>query len=181
MCSGKPSSALKPIEEVCGHLVISVTTCLPMRMAHMHLTDSGVHISAGTAEADNAAEEEDLESEDGDPDAGIGMSAPNKAAAKAAGSQKIAPASASKAIEQQQHRTRAKESAGFEEVPLGAGGAGGRGVDSSDDSDSDSDAGLAEMDDNSRAEVCDTHPLLVPRLPWMLARESHISPAARAC
>ena len=166
LCAAAGSLARgSPLRRCAVTLVTSVTTCLPTRMARMHLSDSGGHLSAGTAEADIAAEEEDLESEDGDPDAGIGVLAPDNAAAKPARSQETAPASASKAIEQQQQRTRAKESAGFEEVPLGAGGAGGRGLDSSDDSDSDSDAGLAQMDDNSRAEVCDSHPLLLPRLP----------------
>ena len=55
----------------------------------------------------------------------------------------------------QQLQSRAKEHAGFEEVPLQANGAR-----SSDDSDSDSDAGLAEMDDHSRAEVCVCQSLL---------------------
>ena len=52
---------------------------------------------------------------------------------------------------QQQHR-HGEEDAGFQEVPLQMNGAGGRHAgDSSDDSDSD--AGMAEMDDHSRAEV----------------------------
>jgi hypothetical protein len=139
-------------------------------MARMHACNSVVPISAGTATADIASGEEDKKEEDGDADAGIRVLTPDKAAAKAAGTLKAAPASASKAIvQQQQHqqqkRARGDESAGFEEVPLGADGAGSRGADSSGDSDSDSDAGLAKMDDHSRAEVCNCYPLLSPQLP----------------
>ncbi len=103
------------------------------------------------------------EGEDADPDAGVGVLAPGKAAAKAA--QQKAGDSKQKQIQAntgagdlavpsvpaepgQRAQSQAKEHVGFEEVPMQMNGAG-----SSDDSDSDSDAGLAEMDDHSRAEV----------------------------
>lgn len=124
--------------------------------------------------------EEVLEEEDADSDAGVGVLAPGKAAAKAAKQKATELSSKQSRIEQaskadepavpsapsataepsQRQQSRGKEHAGFEEVPLQANGVGGRGGASSDDSDSDSDAGLAGMDDHSRAEVCVRLPLI---------------------
>ena len=104
-----------------------------------------------------------MEEEEADLDAGVGVLAPGKAAVRAA--QQKAGTSKQKQIQTdtragnsalpsvpaepgQLVQSRAKEQAGFEEVPMQMNGGG-----SSDDSDSDSDAGLAEMDDHSRAEV----------------------------
>ena len=120
------------------------------------------------AEGADATEEDERHADDDiDAEAGVGVLAPGKAAAK--GGKQEAEAAApdgedSKGVSaareeksraskrpQQQHR-HGEEDTGFQEVPLQMNGAGGRHAgDSSDDSDSD--AGLAEMDDHSRAEV----------------------------
>ena len=125
--------------------------------------------SAGMAErADDREEDERHADEDVDAEAGVGVLAPGATASKA-GKQEVEAAApdggaservsaareaksrASKHMQQQQH-VHGEDDAGFQEVPLEANGAGGRhSVDSS--SDSDSDAGMAEMDDHSRAEV----------------------------
>lgn len=103
-----------------------------------------------------------MEEEDADLDAGVGVLAPGRAAAKAVqqkanSKQKHGQPDTSAgdaalpsvpAEPGQRAQSRAREHAGFEEVPMQMNGAA-----SSDDSDSDSDAGLAEMDDHSRAEV----------------------------
>ena len=129
---------------------------------HMQSWNDVMFVWWGCADTHGSAE--DLEEEDADTDAGVGVLAPGKAAAKAAqqkardGQQKHGEAeraggdSAVPSVPgepAQRPQSRAKEHAGFEVVPLQADRAG-----SSDDSDSDSDAGLAEMDDHSRAEVC---------------------------
>ena len=119
------------------------------------------------ARADDMEEDERHADEGVDAEAGVGVLAPGKAAAK--GGRQEAEAAApdgddSKGVSaareeksraskrpQQQHR-HVEEDAGFQEVPLQMNGAGGRHAGGSSD-DSDSDAGLAGMDDHSRAEV----------------------------
>ena len=120
---------------------------------------------AGIAEsADNMEVEEGHADGDVDVEAGVGVLVPGKAATKAgkgtaeaathdAEDSKGAREEKSRVSKQpqQQHR-HGEDDAGFEELPLQVNGAGGRhSGDSSEDSDSD--AGLAEMDDHSRAEV----------------------------
>lgn len=116
-----------------------------------------------------------LEEEDADPEAGTGVLAPGRAAAKAVQQNardsthkhgQAGKAAGDAALPSvpgepgQRAQGRAKEHTGFEEVPMQMNGAG-----SSDNSDSDSDAGLAAMDDHSRAEVCATADIA---LPWTL-------------
>lgn len=126
------------------------------------------------ARADDMEENERHADEGVDAEAGVGVLMPGKAAAE--GGKQEAEAAApdgedSKGVSaareeksraskrpQQQHRHGEEDAAGFQEVPLQMNGAGGRHAgDSSDDSDSD--AGMAEMDDHSRAEVRTSLPL----------------------
>ncbi len=108
------------------------------------------------------AEMEDPEVEDRD--AGVGVLAPGRARARAAAAaQDGQPAravvsrgggAAGSGGGGEAGAKLAEEPAGFEEVPLQRNGRGGGGAGVDDDSDSEgSDAGLAEMDPNSRAEV----------------------------
>ena len=110
-----------------------------------------------------------MEGEEADLGAGVGVLAPGRAAAKAArqkaadsrqtpgqadrlaGNSAVPSAPSAPREPGPQPQSRGREHAGFEEVPLQANGVGGN---DGSDSDSDSDAGLAEMDDHSRAEVC---------------------------
>lgn len=121
----------------------------------------------GCADVNEAME--NVEEEEADPGAGVGVLAPGKAAAKAArqkaadsrqtpgqadrlaGNSAVPSAPSVPREPGPQPQSRGKEHAGFEEVPLQGNGVGGN---NGSDSDSDSDAGLAEMDDHSRAEVC---------------------------